>query len=135
MNFALDASIALAWCFSDESTPATIALLDKLQKATAFVPGIWTLELGNALIVAERKKRITYGEITEFLSLLKNLNIKVDDQTDTKAFHEILSLAYAEGLTTYDASYLELAMRLGIPLATKDSQLSKVAKRLGVSIL
>jgi predicted nucleic acid-binding protein len=135
MNFVLDASIALSWCFPDETTPSNIVLLERLHTETAFVPTIWSLELGNALLSAERKKRIKYAEIIEFLSLLQNINIQVDGQTDAKAFHETFTLAYSEGLTTYDASYLELAMRRGLPIATKDNLLVKVAKQLGVKII
>jgi predicted nucleic acid-binding protein len=135
MNFVLDASIALSWCFPDEITQTTIGLLESLAVETAFVPAIWSLELGNALLMAERKKRIKYAEIVEFLSLLQNINIQVDDQTDAKAFHETFVLAYSEGLTTYDASYLELAMRKGLPIATKDNQLSKIAKQLGINVI
>jgi predicted nucleic acid-binding protein len=135
MNFVLDASIALTWCFADEATPPTLSLLDKLQTGQAFVPCIWSLELGNILISAERRKRITYAEIVKFIELITNLNIQTDSETSDRALHEILSLAYAEQLTTYDASYLELAMRKGLALATKDSQLAKVAKRLGIELL
>lgn len=135
MNFVLDASIALAWCFSDEATPTTHRLLESLETETAFVPELWPLELGNILISAVRRKRITYAKITEFLTLLQNINIQIDNETSAKAFHEILSLAHSENLTTYDAAYLELAMRLGLPLATKDTQLSKAAIQLGVEII
>lgn|SRR3990167_7236454 len=133
-NFVLDASIALAWCFSDESTQKTLALLESLAVSTAFAPEIWPLEVGNILVQAQRQKRITYAKITEYLSLLNNLNIKIDRETTPRALHEILSLAYTEKLSTYDATYLELAMRLGLPLATKDAQLGKTAARLGVEV-
>jgi predicted nucleic acid-binding protein len=134
-GFVLDASIALAWCFSDEASPLTTSLLEKLENQSAFVPQIWTLELGNILVGAERRKRITYAKISEFISLLNNLNINVDLETADRAFHEILALAHSEKLTTYDAAYLELAMRLGLPLATKDKELKSAAKRLGVELL
>ena len=134
-NFVLDASIALAWCFSDEATPVTQALLERLEVATAFVPSLWSLELANVLLGAERKQRITYAQVTEFLSLLGNLRIEVDLETGARGFHDILLLAHAEHLTSYDAAYLELAMRLGLPLATKDVSLSKAASRLGVPLL
>jgi predicted nucleic acid-binding protein len=135
MNFILDASITLAWCFSDESTPTTTVLLEQLDHATAYVPELWPLEIGNILISAERRKRISYAKITEFLTLLQHLNIKIDNETSMRGFREILSLAHSEHLTTYDAAYLELAMRLGFPLATKDLQLVKAAKKLGVELI
>ncbi|SRR5579883_1327951 len=135
MGFVLDASIALAWCFTDEATPKTKALLNQLEKETAFVPELWALEVGNILIAAERRKRISYAKITEFLSLLEQLDIQIDNETAARGFREIAPLAHAEKLTTYDAAYLELAMRLGLPLATKDLQLQKAATRLGVKLL
>ncbi len=135
MGFILDASIALSWCFSDESSALSHQLLDRLEIESAYVPTIWQLEVGNILVSAERWKRISFAEINQFIEILSKLNIEIDNETDLKAFHEILSLAYAEGLTTYDASYLELGMRKGLPLASKDLQLCKVAERLGVQIL
>jgi predicted nucleic acid-binding protein len=134
MSFVLDASMALAWCFVDESTPMTARLLEKLEAESAFVPGIWSLEVSNILVMAERKHCISFAKITEFLSLLENLPIKVDDETSARGFHEILSLAHSEALTSYDAAYLELSMRRGLPLATKNNQLIKTAKKLGVTI-
>lgn len=135
MGFILDASITLSWCLSDEQTPATNALLERLETEEAIVPALWSLEIGNILVSAQRKQRITYAKIIEFLSLLEPLNIRVDEETAARGFHEILSLSYSESLTTYDAAYLELAMRHGLPLATKDMQLSAVAKRLGVEVI
>lgn len=135
MNFVLDASAALAWCFADEATPATRNLLEKLETDTAYVPAHWSLEVGNILVSAERRGRISYAKVAEFLTLLQNLPIETDEETAYRGFHEILALAHAEKLTTYDAAYLELAMRLGMPLATKDLDLKKVAKRLGVKVI
>ncbi len=135
MDFVLDASITLSWCFEDESTPAAIAIMESLATKTAHVPELWSLEIGNILVGASRKKRLTYAKMAEFLELIENLNIQTDHETSARGFHEIISLAYSEHLTTYDAAYLELAMRLGLPLATKDNELRKVAKRLGVELL
>ena len=135
MNFVLDASVTLAWCFADENTPESVALLNQLEIGSAFVPAIWSLEVGNILTMAGRKQRISLADITRFVALLDNINIQIDNETAYKGLHEILSLAHAEKLTTYDAAYLELAMRRGIPLASKDSQLCKVAERLGVKVL
>lgn len=135
MSFVLDSSITLSWCFSDEATPLTKSLLKKVEEDIAYVPNLWPLELGNVLVMAAKKKRINYAQMIEFISLLNDLNIEIDNQTCNKAFHEILSLAHSEGLTTYDAAYLELAMRLGLPLATKDKQLRDTASRMGVVVL
>ena len=133
--FVLDASIALAWCFDDEATPTTAALLDKLEDETAVVPAIWPLELGNILAGAERRGRLTPTRVSEFLALIGGLDIEIDDETAARALRETLTLARTENLTTYDASYLELAIRRGLPLATKDNQLSRIAARLGVTVM
>jgi len=135
MGFVLDASIALAWCFADEATPKTLSLLNRLENEYAIVPEHWSLEVGNILVSAERRKRISFAKIKEFLTLLENLDIKTDFETTPRGFREIISLAYSEKLTTYDAAYLELAMRHGIPLATKDEELRIAAKRLGVTLI
>lgn len=133
--FVLDASIALAWCFHDEATPATGALLERLEDETAVVPALWPLELGNILAATERRGRLTSTRAAEFLALIGGLDIEIDGETATRALRETLALARAESLTTYDASYLELAIRLGLPLATKDSELGRTAARLGVTVI
>lgn len=133
MGFVLDASIALAWCFTDEASAHTWRLLERLEIETAYVPSLWPLEMSNILVLAERRKRISYAHVILSLELIGNLPIQVDEETSYRAFREISQLAYKEKLTSYDASYLELALRLGIPLATKDKALAKIAKKLGVS--
>jgi len=135
MNFILDASVTLAWFFSDEATPATNKLLDRLLINTAFVPSIWSLEVGNILVAAERRKKVTYANVVQFLDHLEKLNIHIDSETASLGFHDILALAHSEGLTTYDAAYLELAMRKGLSIASKDKLLCKAAKNLGVDII
>jgi predicted nucleic acid-binding protein len=131
----LDASIALAWCFKDESSVATFILLEHLEQSEAIVPSLWHLEISNVLITAERKGRITYADVNEIISYLSNLPIQTDYETSNYAFHEILLLAYSEKLSAYDAAYLELALRRGFPLATKDQLLKNVATKLGVHVL
>lgn len=135
MSIVLDASITLAWCFKDKASSETNAILINLNHAPAYVPHLWSLEVGNILLAAERKKRISHADIVHFLALLNKLNIQVDNETHYKAFQDILALAYAEELTTYDAAYLELAMRRGVPLASKDQALCKAARKLGVTVI
>lgn len=135
MNFVLDASVTLAWCFKDEQTPATQQMLIQLETVQAFVPGLWTLEIGNILLSACRKQRISYANAKEFLNLLSELDIQIDDSTASLGFHDIFLFAHSEQLTTYDAAYLELAMRLGLPLATKNKQLAAAAAKVGVLVL
>lgn len=135
MSFVLDASIALSWCFADEASTHTWALLERLEEETAYVPSLFALEMSNILILAERRKRISYAHVILSLELMSHLSIQIDGETAARAFHETSQLAYKEKLTSYDASYLELACRLGVPLATKDKHLAKIAKKLGVSLL
>jgi predicted nucleic acid-binding protein len=134
-EFVLDASIALTWCFEDEATPATRDVLQRLAVEVASVPAIWPIEVVNVLALAERRRRITPAESSEFLGRLEGLAIKMDDTSAARAFTRVLDLARGERLTAYDASYLELAMRLGVPLATKDGSLGAAARRLGVVVL
>jgi len=134
-GFVIDASVALAWCFDDEATEATRALLDRFEEDHAQVPSLWHLELANALALGERKKRITPARTAEFIALVGGLPIVIDEQTPNHALGTVLELARSEQLSAYDASYLELAMRRGVPLATKDGDLVKAARRVGVGLL
>ena len=134
-GFVLDASVALAWCFGDESTPAAWALLDRLRAAPGHVPALWPLEIGNILLGAEKRRRITPARAAEFLGILGELDIRIDPDTPGRAFRDVLPLARAQHLTTYDAAYLELAMRLGLPLATKDTALVRAAAALRIKTL
>ncbi|BAC88573.1 type II toxin-antitoxin system VapC family toxin [Gloeobacter violaceus] len=134
-TFVLDVSVALAWCFHDEATSASWAVLDRLETEEAAVPSLWHLETGNILALAERKRRITAARLAEFVALIDTLAITVDEQTPYRVLSDILALARNERLTTYDAAYLELAMRLGVPLATKDAELRQTAAKLGVELL
>jgi predicted nucleic acid-binding protein len=101
----------------------------------AAVPSLWHLEVANVLALADRRGRITPAESAELIALLEMLEIVVDGETSVRAFARVLDLAREERLTAYDAAYLELAMRLGIPLASKDGDLCDAAERLGVSVL
>ena len=134
-GFVLDASVVLAWCFDDESTPAAWALLDRLRTAPAHVPALWALEIGNILLGAERRRRITQARVVEFLGILGELDIRVDPDMPGRAFRDVVPLAREQRLTTYDATYLELAMRLGLPLATKDTALIRSATALHITTL
>jgi predicted nucleic acid-binding protein len=131
----VDASVALAWCFEDEASPATDAVLDRVKDGGAIVPSLWHLELGNILLLAERRDRTIQGGIVARLALMGQLPITIDPETTGRAWREILTLARAERLTTYDAAYLELAVRSGLPLATKDEALLGAAQRMGVAVV
>ena len=129
----LDSSIALCWCFEDEATDGTRQLLDTLRADAAAVPNLWHVEIANVLALAERRRRITAADAAQFIALLDELEIDVDEETRNRAFTRILDLARQQRLTAYDAAYLELAMRLGVPLASKDRDLCDAAERVGVT--
>lgn len=133
--FVLDASIAVAWAFEDETTPYTEAVLDSVTQGRAVVPSVWPLEVGNAVVVAERRGRMSEADGVRFLSLLTQLPIAVEAEPVERVLGEGVRLARAHGLSTYDASYLDLAMRLGAQLATRDTGLRRAASRCGVKIL
>ena len=131
----LDSSTALAWVLPDESSPESDALLDRIADAGAAVPGLWHLETANILLVAERRGRVTAIERQKALSALADLPIQVDPHTAGQAWTNTLTLAAAHNLTVYDASYLELAMRAGLPLASLDRVLRLAAEACGVRLL
>ena len=133
--FVLDASVAAAWMFEDEANEATDALLNALQDEGAHVPALWHLELSNLLLSAERRGRITAAQIARRFELIACLSIKTDVVGYQHAFEGLLNLARTHALTIYDATYLELAMRLGVPIATKDKALRTAAKNAGVKVL
>jgi len=134
-RFVLDTSTTMTWCFDDEMTPATDALLDQLRTTGAVVPVVWSLEVANALLVAERRGRIRSSEATRLARLLQSLPIAIDADSVTSVFGAVVDLAREYNLSSYDASYLELAMRQGLPLATHDARLQAAATRAGVSLL
>ena len=133
--FVLDCSVTVAWLFHDEATPETDELLDRLKKGAALVPAIWSLEVGNVLTKAQRRNRVTAAQAASCLELVRRLPIEVDAETERRALNEVLSLARTERLTTYDAAYLELAMRRGLDLATRDKALVLAAGRVKVETL
>ena len=134
-GLALDCSIAVTWCFEDEASPETDALLERVRDEGALVPVLWHLEIGNLLLQAERRGRMASADAGLRLQLLGALPIATDDETSARAWREVLALAREQGLTTYDAAYLELATRRGLPLATKDRVLRDAARRVGVQLL
>ncbi len=131
-GLVVDCSVAVAWCFEDEAAADTDAILERVRDEGALVPALWHLELGNVLVQAERRKRLAAAATTTRLELIADLPILTDDETSERALREVLALARAEGLTTYDAAYLELAMRKGLPLASKDRALVAAADRAGI---
>jgi predicted nucleic acid-binding protein len=132
VRFVVDASISAAWAFEDENTPGATVALEKLQSGSAHVPGHWWFELRNALLVNERRGRITEAGTSRFLRDLAGLSITVDRSPDENT---LLGLARRHRLTVYDAAYLELARREGLPLASLGGDLRAAAPAEGVPLL
>lgn len=134
-QFVVDASVVMSWCFADEADAYADEVLDRLAQDEALVPSIWPLEIGNVLLVAERRKRLGEADSARFLALLAELPIVVEPEPPQRMLREIFALARGLDLSTYDAAYLDLAMRLGLPLATNDAALRKAAKKVRVPLL
>ena len=125
----------MAWCFEDQSTPYTDAVLQAvIDGAAIVVPAIWKLEVVNTLVVAERRKNVTPAKSAVFLRDLQKFTITVDLEGLDWAFSTVLDQARLYQRSAYDASYLELAKRRGLPLATRDRPLEKAAQELGISL-
>ncbi len=134
-NLVVDNSVVMTWCFSDETNKYSDAVLDSLETSTAFVPSIWPLEVGNVLLVAERRKRLSEADSTRFIALLTELPIAIEQEEPQRMMTDIPALARKHNISTYDASYLDLAMRKGLPVATLDKGLRKAARRSRVPLL
>jgi len=134
-RFVIDNSVVMAWCFRDQANPYADSILERLTTAAAYVPSVWSLEVVNVLLAAERRKYISQADSVHFISLLSQLPIFVEYESPEKAMKDLLGLARTENLSSYDASYLDLAMRKGLPLATLDEKLRKAAANTNVLIL
>lgn len=132
--FVLDASVTMAWCFSDEVSAYTEGILERLRETGARVPAIWPLEVVNVLLVGERRQRLTAAQSERFLDLLRSLPIEVADGSLRQAAGSVLAVARTRTISAYDAAYLDLAMTLGLPLATTDNRLIAAAQAVGIAI-
>lgn len=130
----LDASVTLTWCYPDEHSVFAYKVLDHLAHGQAVVPSLWAVEVANALVMGERRHRLAEAAVAQFLELLDGLDIDTDNQTAARALTTTRQLARAHRLSAYDATYLELAMREGLTLATLDAQLISAAKSAGVML-
>jgi predicted nucleic acid-binding protein len=131
--FVIDTSLAMAWCFEDEATEATDVVLNRLREDHAVVPEVWPLEVANVLLVAERRGRLSEAQASRLLELLAQLPIDVDNSPTN--MNGIVAAGRRHTLSSYDASYLVLAERLGAGLATLDKPLAKAASKAGVQLL
>ncbi len=135
MAIVLDASVALAWCFEDEASAYADLVQDRLTHDAALVPAIWALEVANALRLGERKKRLAGADVLRFVEMVCALPIMVDTSLLPRDLGPVLDLARVHDLSSYDAAYIVLAAREGLPLATQDSRLQAIAKRVGVRLV
>jgi len=129
----VDASVALAWCFPDEANDYADKVLVALEGHAILVPAVWGLEIANAVLSGERSKRLRQPEIRRFTTLLDSLSLVQDVQSVGEHVGNVLPLAREYNLSAYDAAYLELSIRHGIPLATLDGKLHKAAQRAGIT--
>ena len=134
MAFVLDCSVTMAWLFLDEATEATDRLRDALIDSRAFAPSLWPVEVGNALLVATRRGRIRPTEWSQIRGYLSALPIEIDAVSVQRTWGASLDIARSHQLSVYDATYLELAMRLRMPLATLDLALRNAAVAAGVGV-
>lgn len=133
MRFVLDNSVVVGWFLEDQATPYADAVSVLLEQDQAVVPALWELEFANVLRTACRKQRLTADEAHQIIEQICALPILIDRETPGPA--ELLALALRYNLSSYDAAYLELALRLQIPIATKDEPLQAAAQAAGVGVV
>ena len=135
-GFVADASATLPWCFAEEATPATEALLDRVQAGEEIVvPAHWATEVMNGLVMAMRRNRLDWERVSRFANDLVALPIRIEPPHAPAAWDALMKLASEHQLTIYDAAYLELAQRSGLPLASLDSDLRRAALTAGVALV
>jgi len=134
VTFVVDASVTLSWYLDDEPNDYADRMLNRLADDSAVVPNIWFLEVANGLLIAERRGRITQADVARVSGTLTGLPISVGDLSLDAALGPIFTLARSHDLSAYDAAYLELAMREGLPLASVDESLRRAARVAGVEL-
>jgi predicted nucleic acid-binding protein len=131
-----DASVSLAWCFEDETTDEIRRLFGRLSTGdSAIVPAHWPIEVSNALIVAQRRQRISPNLCSQYWDRFADLPITVDHPLSVSDVNRVLALSEKHGLTTYDGAYVDLAFRQASGLASLDSSMIRAAKAVGVALL
>jgi predicted nucleic acid-binding protein len=135
-QLVLDASLAISWCLKDESLKLIESILDSFALGTtAIVPSLWAWEVNNALLIAQRHGKLNNIQRHQEISFLKKLPIDIDEDAHHQVWSETTNLAQKHDLTVYDASYLELALRQGLPLGSLDKSLRIAAKKIGLKCL
>ena len=135
MPFVLDSSMTLAWVFRDEATEATDRLLESLVEGRAFAPALWPVDVASAFLVAIRCGRMEASEWPWIRHVLETLPITVDPVSGPRVWDAVVEVATSHGISAYDATYLELAQRMRLPLATLAPTLAMAARAAGVDVL
>jgi predicted nucleic acid-binding protein len=130
-GLVVDASVSAAWFLPDEATPFTEAVLSATALAEVWVPALWLLEIGNLMLNAQRRQRITVAKRLELIAAAEGLRLRVD--REPVSLRSIDALAERHRLSSYDAAYLELAIRRKLPLATLDAALLAAMPAEGVA--
>lgn len=133
-RFVLDCSVTMGWCFEDEADTYARNVLESLAYSAAIVPALWPLEVANVLLGAERRRRIGRADSARFLELIGQLPVTVAASPDLQELPGLIALGRERGLSAYDTTYLRLALREGLPLATRDRGLRTAARAAGVPV-
>lgn len=133
--FIVDASVGFAWVYPSQASAETDRLLEEIASgATVVAPSLWFLEVANGLLAAQRRNLLTAAERRAALERLAALSLTIDEETAQSAFRRTSELAEKHGLSVYDATYLEVALRRKLPLGSRDGALRNAAKRCGVKV-
>jgi len=132
-RFVLDCSVTMAWCFEDEADAYADRALDSLKAGSALVPALWSFEVANVLIVAERRRRLRRSDADAFLHLLARLPLEIDHSLAIHDISFLIAIGRDHRLSAYDAAYLRLAIRERLPIATRDMALRSAARALGIA--
>lgn len=133
-RFVVDCSVTMAWCFEDEADAYAATVLKALARDTAVVPALWPYEVANVLMVAERHRRLRHADATRFLTLVGALPFEIDAALTVSSVSSLRTLAREHHLSAYDAAYLDLAIREGVPLATRDTALRNAARAAAIRL-
>jgi len=125
----------MTWCFGEEASTESTRLLKRLDSEFALVPSLWFLEVTNILALAEKRGKISTWQVDDFIFKISFLNLEIDYEASERAFSHLLPLCRNHGLTSYDAVYLDLALRSGLPLASLDNDLRACAQLHGIEVL
>ena len=134
LPIVIDTSLTMAWCYDDEKTERSEALRERVGRSGAVVPAQWPIEVQNSLRVGERRGRVSPAEVQTFIAVIRAAPVEVDVRS-LSTFGDLLLLSRQHSVSPYDAAYIELALRRGLALATRDANMARGARALGVMLL